>query len=194
MGMHSDGIEVHLLAELPEGWTLDTLLGAHSSSPYNPAIANAFFRAGEIEAWGRGVERIFAACEAAGTPKPVLRYHPYDMWTEFAFDEAYLRVLRAGQRQAEQVTPQVTPQVEAQVELSVTEKHILNACEGQPCTAKELLAAAGYSQRTGNFKRAMERLLSLGLMVYTLPDTPQSRLQKYRLTALGRQWLNHRQA
>jgi hypothetical protein len=29
-------------AVLPEGWTLDTLLGAHSSSPYNPAIANAF--------------------------------------------------------------------------------------------------------------------------------------------------------
>ena len=44
-------------AVLPEGWTLDTLLGAHSSSPYNPAIANAFFRPGEIEAWGRGVER-----------------------------------------------------------------------------------------------------------------------------------------
>lgn len=63
-------------AVLPEGWTLETLLGAHSSSPYNPAIANAFFRAGEIEAWGRGVERIFAACAAAGTPKPMLRYHP----------------------------------------------------------------------------------------------------------------------
>ena len=59
----------------------------------------------------------------------------------------------------------------------------------QPRTGKELLAAAGYSQRTGNFKRAVERLLSLRLVTYTLPDAPQSRLQKYQLTALGRQWL-----
>jgi ATP-dependent DNA helicase RecG len=62
--VYEDRLRMWNPAVLPEGWTLDTLLGAHSSSPYNPAIANAFFRAGEIEAWGRGVERIFAACVA----------------------------------------------------------------------------------------------------------------------------------
>lgn len=31
-------------------------------------FANAFFRAGEIETWGRGIQRIFDACENAGTP------------------------------------------------------------------------------------------------------------------------------
>lgn len=30
----------------------------HSSQPYNPDVANAFFRAGMIETWGRGIERI----------------------------------------------------------------------------------------------------------------------------------------
>ena len=150
------------------------------------------YQLNEIEAWGRGVERIFAACEAAGSPKPVLRYDPYDMWLEFPFDPAYLKALRKGQRQAEQVTPEVEAQVEAQVELTATEHLILKSCEGQASTGQELLAAAGYRQRTGNFKRAMERLLSLGLMDYTLPDRPNSRLQKYKLTALGRQWLNHK--
>ena len=43
---------------LPEGWTVDTLLSSHRSMPYNPDIANTFFRAGEVEAWGRGIERI----------------------------------------------------------------------------------------------------------------------------------------
>ena len=190
--VYEDRLRMWNPAVLPEGWTLETLLGTHSSSPYNPAIANAFFRAGEIEAWGRGVERIFAACEAAGSPKPVLRYDPYDMWLEFPFDPAYLKALRTGQRQTEQVTPEVEAQVEAQVELTATEHLILKACEGQASTGQELLAAAGYRQRTGNFKRAMERLLSLGLMDYTLPDRPNSRLQKYKLTALGRQWLNHK--
>ena len=43
---------------LPDGWTVDTLLSSHRSMPYNPGIANTFFRAGEVEAWGRGIERI----------------------------------------------------------------------------------------------------------------------------------------
>jgi len=59
---------------LPEGWTLKTLLGAHASTPFNPAIANVFFRSGEIETWGRGIQRIFAACKEAGTPRPKLTF------------------------------------------------------------------------------------------------------------------------
>jgi len=30
----------------------------HPSKPYNPLIANAFFRAGLIESWGRGIQKI----------------------------------------------------------------------------------------------------------------------------------------
>ena len=51
---------------LPEGWTVETLLSSHRSMPYNPDIANTFFRAGEIEAWGRGIERIITACKKDG--------------------------------------------------------------------------------------------------------------------------------
>jgi ATP-dependent DNA helicase RecG len=166
-------------AVLPEGWTLDTLLGAHSSSPYNPAIANAFFRAGEIEAWGRGVERIFAACEAAGSPKPVLRYNPYDMWTEFAFDEAYLKVLRAGQRQAEQAKAQVTPEV----------GRMLQMLHGEMGRA-ELMVALGLKDEKHFRTHYLQAALAAGLLAYTLPDKPNSRLQKYKLTAQGKQWIN----
>jgi hypothetical protein len=42
----------------------------HASRPHNPDIANAFFRAGEIEAWGRGVAGIFRACLQADVPEP----------------------------------------------------------------------------------------------------------------------------
>jgi len=43
---------------LPHDWTVQKLKAKHPSQPFNPDIANAFFRAGEIEAWGRGIERI----------------------------------------------------------------------------------------------------------------------------------------
>ncbi|EQD72716.1 transcriptional regulator, partial [mine drainage metagenome] len=71
--------------ELPQHWTVAKLKGKHASHPFNPDIANAFFRAGQIEAWGRGIERIVEACREAGTPAPDLRYEPTGLWLEFRF-------------------------------------------------------------------------------------------------------------
>ena len=45
---------------LPEDWTISKLLQSHSSRPNNPDIANAFFRSGYVESWGRGVFVILA--------------------------------------------------------------------------------------------------------------------------------------
>ena len=45
-------------------------MGKHRSRPYNPLIANTFFRAGFIEAWGRGIEKIKESCREAGNPMP----------------------------------------------------------------------------------------------------------------------------
>ena len=38
----------------------------HNSRPYNPLTANTFFRAGYIEAWGRGIQKIRESCEENG--------------------------------------------------------------------------------------------------------------------------------
>lgn len=74
---------------MPEDWTIDNLLGKHRSRPYNPDIANVFFRSGEIEAWGRGIEQIQAACKNAGCPEPEFQYDGSGLWTIFHFDEGY---------------------------------------------------------------------------------------------------------
>jgi len=54
--------------------------------PYNPDIANTFFRAGEIEAWGRGIERIITACKNDGFSTPEFRYDASGIWTTFKFE------------------------------------------------------------------------------------------------------------
>ena len=54
----------------PADWTVDDLMGKHRSRPYNPLIANTFFRAGFIEAWGRGIEKIKDSCRTSGNPMP----------------------------------------------------------------------------------------------------------------------------
>ena len=71
--VYEDRLEIINVGLLPEGWTVDTLLSSHGSQPYNPSIANTFFRAGEIEAWGRGIERIIIACKNEGFSTPEFR-------------------------------------------------------------------------------------------------------------------------
>lgn len=59
-------------------------------------------------------------------------------------------------------------------------------CKEGPKSAKKLLAAAGYKSRTGNFKRSLAKLIENRLLDLTIPEKPNSRLQKYQLTARGR--------
>ena len=60
--------------KLPEHWTIAQLSEKHPSKPHNPDIANAFFRAGLIESWGRGTLKILKACADAGLPVPTYKY------------------------------------------------------------------------------------------------------------------------
>lgn len=55
---------------LPDGWTVDTLMQPHDSIPYNPDIAGVFYRAGYIERWGRGIQKICESCKELGEELP----------------------------------------------------------------------------------------------------------------------------
>ena len=65
-------VEIWNEGGLPEGYTPATLLKQHSSRPRNNNIANAFFKAGFIDAWGRGYKKILEGFEAAGLPMPTI--------------------------------------------------------------------------------------------------------------------------
>jgi len=69
---------------LPHKWTMERLTGKHSSSPFNPDIAHAFFRAAYLEAWGRGIGLIRNACEEQGFPPPAFSWDN-GLWVEFPF-------------------------------------------------------------------------------------------------------------
>ena len=63
----------------PSDWSVDTLYGKHRSRPYNPNIAAAFFRAGYVETWGRGIQKICEACEQHGVKEPEYIVHSEDI-------------------------------------------------------------------------------------------------------------------
>ncbi len=113
--VHDDHLRIWNPGQLPDHWTVDKLLKPHASQPFNPDIANAFFRAGEIEAWGRGIQRIFEVCKEVGAPPPVIGYSPGDLSIEFAYSPAYLAVMREPSVETSVKAPVETP-VEAPVE------------------------------------------------------------------------------
>lgn len=88
--VYDDRLRIWNPGHLPDHWTVDKLLKRHASQPFNPDIANTFFRAGEIEAWGRGIQRIVEVCGEHGVPPPVIDYSPGDLWIEFLYGPEYL--------------------------------------------------------------------------------------------------------
>ncbi len=92
--------------QLPENWTVENLVTKHPSKPYNPDIANALFRSGYIESWGRGTLKMIKECEAAGLPKPVYFYDMSGFFVRFKKDiytDEYLRELELNERQVKAV-------------------------------------------------------------------------------------------
>lgn len=63
-------------------WTPETLMAPHQSLPPNKSIAHVFFRAGYVEAWGRGISKMCEACKEWGQPAP-----------EYVMDPGGLRLL-----------------------------------------------------------------------------------------------------
>ena len=70
ISVYSDKMYIYNNGKLPEEWTIEKLFSKHPSQPYNPLIAYAFFIAGYIESWGRGIGKICEACLHAGLLKP----------------------------------------------------------------------------------------------------------------------------
>lgn len=56
--------------ELPEKITFEKLKIPHLSCPRNELLADVFFKAGYIEAWGRGTIKIVDACRKTNLPDP----------------------------------------------------------------------------------------------------------------------------
>lgn len=137
--------------------------------------------AGLIEGWGRAYERIAEACREQGTPEPTVESDGNGVrvqWTRVnpTSDADRIRARVEGQVQ---VTGQVMGQVDRLLmELAVGERK-----------REELQAALGLAGR-GNFRALyLAPALDAGLIEMTIPDKPNSRLQKYRTTAAGKTYL-----
>jgi len=106
ISVYDDKLMIWNEGRLPENWTVEKLLQKHSSKPRNPDIANAFFRAGYIEAWGRGTIKIIEQSRKYGLPIPEFKNEGSDFWIIFnkdIFNKEYLENLKLNERQIDAV-------------------------------------------------------------------------------------------
>jgi len=83
-------------------YDIDELKKKHPSRPRNRYIADIFFRAGYIESWGRGIEKMIEAFKKAGLPEPIFEELAGGLQVTLLKDiytEEYLRKLDLSDRQ-----------------------------------------------------------------------------------------------
>ena len=116
-----------------------------------------------LEQIGSGIRRIHDACLAHGVTKPTFQVSPH--WLTVTFP-----------RQQSAITPHVTPHVERLI--AVVQAEMSRA---------EIMDALGLADRRHFATAYLQPGIDAGLLEMTLPDSPRSRAQRYRLTHLGRQ-------
>lgn len=103
VAIYDDRLEIGSAGPLPFGLTADDLTRPHASRPWNPLIAQTFYRRGVIEKWGRGTLKMIQLTENAGWLPPIIAAHRDEVTITFRairnpispLQQLILRALRA---------------------------------------------------------------------------------------------------
>ncbi len=121
----------------------------------NSIIADVCFKAGYIDSWGRGTIKIIDACKEANLPDPQMSEE----------DGGFLvTVFKTG------------------VESDMT-AHIIHRLEQELLSKSKIARKLGKDKpnRSRCLNDLMNKLLENGIVQHSIPDKPNSLLQKYRL-------------
>ncbi|MCU7549874.1 putative DNA binding domain-containing protein [Chitinophagaceae bacterium LB-8] len=101
LSVYDDKLILWNPGSLPDELSIEQLKSKHPSKPRNKNIAEIFFKAGYIEAWGRGITKMIEACAAAGLPEPIIEELAGGIQVTFQKDiytETYLQQLGLERR------------------------------------------------------------------------------------------------
>lgn len=180
IGIYDDRCEIvspgdmYDFGELPE----DPSVGLTASKRRNPVLADLFQRMGYMERRGSGLRKICEMTQIQDNfePRfmPNFRVEQRSFWVTL-WDMNYEQAPQAGEQETLQVSPQVSPQVTLQV------ARILEVLGDDEMSSREIMADLGLSDRASFQERYLTPALDAGVIERTIPDKPNSRLQKYRI-------------
>ena len=148
----------------------DLSKGKAVSRRYRNRRVGEFLKELELtEGRSTGIPKILRAMKQNGSPLPEF---------ESDDDRSYF-IIRLTARQDGDRPAEETIKLKAQAEL------VLRALSEGEMSMNELVEKLGLERRTGSLQRTVSELLEAALIQFTIPNRPNSRLQKYQLTNEG---------
>ena len=145
--------------------------------PKNPVIAKFFRQIGLADELGSGMRKLLKYGRAYGGAEPELIEG--DVFRIIITVPEYGEQPESGEHATGQASPEVTPEVTPEV------RRMLSVLAGEMSRA-EIMTALGLKDEKHFREHYQQMAIVAGLMEMTIPDKPQSKIQKYRLTALGK--------
>jgi len=170
--LFSDRLEVWNPGTLPPSLTIESLRRPHSSQPGNPLIAEPLFLTKYIEKAGTGTVDMYDNCRKAGLKPP-----------EFRLENGFFILTIWRKQPLGQPESQPESQLEWQPE-SLRDR-VQYLLKDGPLGKSEISARLGQKEVSGQLNNVIRGLLTEEQIESTIPDKPNSRLQKYRLTKKG---------
>ncbi len=173
VSVYADKIYVWNDGEMPSSLaSTEKLFQKHSSKPYNPKLANVFFKSGMIEAWGRGFDKIREACRKYNAPLPEYEINEEGIMVYCKACDKYLKLLHQ-KNQAVQI--EQDNEQDGEQDLIAD---IIKFCD-IPKSSNEIIAHFNMPNRSYFKRHFLDKMLKAGMLKMTIPEKPSSKKQKY---------------
>lgn len=142
--------------------------------PKNPTICKFLMQIGRFDELGSGVTNVtkYQPLYAPGTPTP-----------SFTEEEMFTTIVPLAPASAGRTTGGGTKSAPSRHQVEILQKCLTES------SLLELMKIVGRKDRTKFRTQFVTPLIEDEMIEMTIPDKPQSRLQKYRMTEKGRAWL-----
>ena len=189
---------------LPKPLLIEDLKREHRSILRNKLLAQVFYQAGFIEAWGSGTIKIREMCFAQGADEPefyvkgggmeVVLYPtphdtPHDVLCANPHDTDIKVILDVydtpHDTPHDELSSKPHPTLHNKIEISTSQRSLLLVLSGE-LSRTEIMERLCLSDRMHFVSSYLEPSLSTGLIERTIPEKPKSKNQKYRLTITGK--------
>ena len=152
VSIYDDKIYVWNDGKFPEELASQNLFEKHYSKPYNPLIAQTFFKAGFIESWGRGFEKIKKECELYNTPIPEIEIKTSGVMVKCNASPIYMDLLEEMRGKNVQINVHKNDQINDHENLTKIEKEILEIIIENP-----RITQVNIANRLGTAPKTVQR-------------------------------------
>ena len=183
VAIYDDMLEITSPGPLPDLLSFEEL-GTGRSEIRNRVLAPIFKDMKLIEAWGSGIQKMKTELKEYPEIDLVLQEAGHTFQVQFVKKQK--KGPSRGRVEAESGQSQGRVRAEsdkdtARVQPESMKDRILEALASGPLSKAEISKSLGMEGVAGYLNRIVRELLSEGRIEYTIPEKPNSRLQKYRL-------------